>query len=487
MPRSSPTRVRVALLAAGVVAATVVGPGVGAAAASGAVQQALCVGHAPGPCQVSTGQSFVASDQLLRASVSGNAGVQVELQFYAVEFNSAGQVTRLVPSGEPVTGTTARSGTQIVLVPRTVPDLPGGWGFIGLADDDSIDLRTRLGQLVEFSSRHIRLLGDGYAEQKPMGVELDMHVLGHVTGARYWVEYLADDGTWTPVPGQGYTAAQRLRTSPGEREHLTYTVPETLTPGRAYTFRVNTHLNYDGGSDRMVADPVFAEWLVVPVEEGKAKERAGDLDAGKGPGLPDPSPSDEDGAGGDGAGGDDDAPGGAGGSSEDEGEATPVPDIGASADPTAPDPTAPDPMASNPTASNPTAPGAAAPSTATPDIPSTSDGRAPREQESTPEAGDSSLPPEEPSSGPTGGADASGAPTSASPSATGAGAVPAPTSGAGDAVWGEEARTVAAPRAGEAPTPLRWGLAWLLALVLAGPLGWPLVRRRVKATTEDVW
>ncbi len=235
---------------------------------------------------------MAAHDQLLRVRATGNPGTLLTFQFYLVEFNSLGELTGLVASGEPVQATTRALGggrgdlrDPARLVPRTVPDVPGGWGFVGLADDTSLDLTTRLGTVVEFGGRTLKLLGDGYADQKPVGVPLDLQVIGNVPGVGYWVEYLAPDGTWTALPGQGYDASQRLLSSPGEISHLTYTVPEGLVAGQPYRFRVNHHLNYGGAEDRPIASPAYNEWTVVPSEQGEARARGQNFDRTKGPGC----------------------------------------------------------------------------------------------------------------------------------------------------------------------------------------------------------
>jgi len=304
-------------------------------ASAGAGQDALCTGSGKA-CAIVSNDAVAANDQYLSVGVTGNPGIGVRVQFYVIQFNSDGAVTGLVPSGEPTAATTNAAGSAGVvrLVPRTASTVPGGWGFVGLADDDSIDLRHRLGAVVQFGGRTLKLLGDGFAEQKPVGVELDMHVVGNVPRVGYWVEYQDDSGDWVELPGQGYANPVRLDNSPGEISHIPYTLPSALTPGQRYQFRINHHLNFDGRPDVLIDEPSFVQWTVVPSATGASRARGKNLDPSAAP--------DGDGAG--------DSGGGGG--------------AGAGSGPSAPSP-APSRAGARPTAAAPTAgaPSAAAPST----------------------------------------------------------------------------------------------------------------------------
>lgn len=471
MQRSAPPRTRFGLrrpapaLAGLVVVASVAW--LAPAQAGGPSQSALCDGYAVGTCSLSVtiDAGAAAPGQLLRVTGAGNPGTRLVLQFYVVEFNSRGEVTALVPSGEPAEGTTRALGggrgtlDEVKLVPRAVPDVPSGWGFVGLADDSSLDLSTRIGQVVEFGGATLRLLGDGYADQKPVGVPLEMHAIGNVAGVGYWVEYLAADGAWTPVPGQGYGAAQRLLSSPGEISHLSYVVPPELVPGQAYRFRVNHHLNYGGAEDRPIASPAYAEWTVVPSEHGVAGLRDEQLDPAKGPGVPDPE-----------------APAGDDGGEADGGPGRPQgPGPGAPPEPLPPDPSGP----SGPSAPEPSA------ATSAPSAPS-----APAAPSSSPPAPSASAPAPSASAPATTGQGRQDAPAPQAPGATAPGVsspapggkAPAPAS---DSVWGDEARPLVAPRVAQAPDTAKWMLAGALVALLASPALWAWLRRRTASSGQD--
>ncbi|MBM9461774.1 hypothetical protein JK386_17925 [Nocardioides sp. zg-536] len=449
LPASAPTRVARAAAAVCIALVTVVSSSshAGAAGKVGQSQSVLCDGYTAGTCSVTTDSTVAAQDQLLRVSATGNPGAHLVLQFYVIEFNSRGELTGLVPSGAPVDGVTRDLGAgrgrldDARLIPQAVADVPGGWGFVGLAADSSLDLSTRVGQVVEFGGRTLKLLGDRYAEQKPVGVSLSLHVLGNVPGVGYWVEYLADDGTWTPLPGHGYGAAQRLLASPGEISQLTYSVPTELTPGQPYRFRVNHHLNYGGAEDRPVADPAHAEWVVVPSEHGRTQPLGQQFDPTKAAGQPDPR-----------------TPGGGSGGGAGGGGATPPP--------------------ASPPATSPAAPGGAP----APDPTQGDDAPAPAAPR--PADGEQATPPPVTpspagSTGPTDDASSAGAAPSAAPAA------PAPAGTA--TVWGDEPRADAAPRAGETPRPLTWSLTLALLGLVAAPGIWLWWRRRGMADRGESW
>lgn len=281
----------------------------GAAHAAGPTQGALCDGYGgAGGCRVTTDDDTINLGRRVNPSAWGNPGVDVTLMVYLVEFNSAGAITDLVPASAPGRGRTRAVGSgqgvandqTLQLIPYQPDGFPsGGWMFLGLADDTSLDLTKRIGQLIEYGGDTLRLMGDGFAAQKPVGTTLSLDVIGQVPGMKYWVEYRDDAGRWVAVPGQGFHDAQRLSGPPSQRRQLSYLVPGHLTQGRSYQFRVNTELNYGGSPDLPVAHPAFVEWTVipsaVPVSQGRGKDfdptlAPGKKDPAPGPGRPDPNP-----------------------------------------------------------------------------------------------------------------------------------------------------------------------------------------------------
>lgn len=263
------------------------------AAAAGATQDRLCDG-APSGCKISASPDPVLLGWPLTATVQGKANGSFRVQFYVIQFNSAGAITGLVPLGSARDGTTDSRATPSASVALDLgSDLSteGGWGFVGLVDDDSLDLTTRLGAVIGFGNNAPHLLGDGYAYQKPVATELDLQVVGNKR-AGYWVEYQDDRGKWVALPGQGYDDQIYLRNSPGEVGHIAYTVPDTLTRGKPYTFRLNTSLNYSGST--LITKAGFSEWTVVPSDSPKKQGRGKNFDPTLPAGhadQPDPVPS----------------------------------------------------------------------------------------------------------------------------------------------------------------------------------------------------
>lgn len=286
------------LLVAAVLATLTLGPGV--AHAAGPTQDALCDGYGgSGGCRVSTDGDTINLGRRVNPTAWGNPGVDVTVMVYLVEFNSAGAITDLVPASAPARGRTRAVGAgqgvandqTMQLVPYQPDGFPsGGWLFLGLADDTGLDLTKRIGQLIEYGGDTLRLMGDGYAAQKPVGTTLSLDVIGQVPGMKYWVEYRDESGRWVPVPGQGFHDAQRLSGPPSQRRQLSYVVPDTLTQGKNYQFRVNTELNYGGSPDLPVAHPAFVEWTVIPSTTPVSQGRGKDFDATLAPGKPDPTP-----------------------------------------------------------------------------------------------------------------------------------------------------------------------------------------------------
>lgn len=396
-----------------------------AATAAPADQGALCDG-APDGCSVTAEKASVASGQPLNITVRGNPGAEVSLRLYLVEFNSAGAITGLAPQGAEQKATTSDRGRADLAFAPGAGDgdaaSVGGWAFVGLAADDSLDLTHRLGALVAFGNNSVRLLGDGYAYQKPVDTELDLHLIGNKK-AGYWVEYRAEDGTWTPLPGKGPERPTNLRNDPGEVGQIPYTVPAGLTQGKPYTFRLNTTLNYSGGS--LLKDAGFTEWIVVPSDQprqqGRGKNFNPDLPAGTAD-RPDPVPS-----------------------------YTPEPTESATPSPS---PTPSGTGSTPPTTKPPSAKPSSRPSTSRPS-PNPSASRSAQATAST-------SPTPQPS--PT-----LSAPPPATPTPT-----PSASNTADGAVWGNEATPPpAAPlTATPASFPVATATAVLLVLLAAAPLGW---------------
>ncbi|MFC6152295.1 hypothetical protein [Nocardioides yefusunii] len=423
---------------------------------SSSQRSALCDSYA-GECRITvSGTSLggsgdsVNAGQTLGAAAQGNRGATVDLQFFRVEFNRDGELTELVPVGEPVAHTVGGSGARLwVVADRTTST---GWGYVGLASETGNDVSQRMGVFVGYGGNMLRLLGDGYADQKPADTVLDLHVVGQVASVGYWVEYQDESGAWQPVPGQGLTAPQFVDAPANEIGHLSYTVPATLTPGRSYTFRANTQLNYAGG--KLISKPAFATWTVVPSATPQAQDRGQNFDQDKGPAAPTPSagpsapqPSSQP-------------------SSQPSGQATPTrPEASGDSAPSAPAPSAPAPSAPAPSAPAPRAPTPTSPSapvTAPSAVPSSAANSAPSPASGT--------------TAPTTTAPTTTAPTATAPSSTAAG-TGASASGTGP-VWGEEASADLQAVAQPVDSRISGLVGVAVLLLVLAPVTWWVLSRR---------
>lgn len=269
------------------VAALLVGPLAVFAHAGGPQRSALCAGREI--CAI-TPTAQVNVGEVLQLSVRGNSGARLDLQIYSVQFNRSGALTGLVPVGDVETRTTQAAASNLSVPMIADTRTVSGWGFLGLTEEAGQAPDQRLGAFFGFGGAStMLLLGDGYAEQKPTGTPLEMHVVGTQPKVKYWVEYRNDSGTWTAVPGQGMTNAQSFETPSNEVAGISYQVPAHLTRGQGYEFRITSNLNYTTGGN-LVATPAFTEWTVVPSATGGVEQDRGkNFDPSLAPGKPDPT------------------------------------------------------------------------------------------------------------------------------------------------------------------------------------------------------
>lgn len=248
-----------------VLTALVLGASTGAAlvtapalAAESRVTTALCH-EASVPCSIQVPSSWLAGTSQ-QVAVTGNPGVSVRLQAHRVIPRHDG--VELDPLGTPRDVRTDRKG--FASTDMTLPDLPdgtaGGPVLITTADTSSRDLSEVLGAWTSLRARTPVVAGDGFADRKPVGVDLDLRLTAVPTGARYDVEYRTDGG-WrstgrtranSPCPGSGVCS-------------VAYVVPRGLSAGR-HDFRL---VNLASGT-------AVHGWAVVPDGTGKARPRARD-------------------------------------------------------------------------------------------------------------------------------------------------------------------------------------------------------------------
>lgn len=246
-----------------VLTALVLGASTGAAlvtapalAAESRVTTALCH-EASVPCSIQAPTSWLAGTSQ-QVAVTGNPGVSVRLQAHRVIPRHDG--VELDPLGTPRDVRTDRKG--FASTDMTLPDLPdgtaGGPVLITTADTSSRDLSEVLGAWTSLRARTPVVAGDGFADRKPVGVDLDLRLTAVPTGARYDVEYRTDGG-WRstgrpsdipPCPSSGVCS-------------VAYVVPRGLPAGRQ-DFRL---VNLASGTS-------VHSWVVVPDATGKTRARA---------------------------------------------------------------------------------------------------------------------------------------------------------------------------------------------------------------------
>ena len=218
----SPT-LRRALAAAGAVALGLAStPLAHAAPPPGALE--LCQ-EAPSGCAIR-----VADDTREGATnsvtVQGAPHVRVKLRAYQAIADGA-ELKELKPLGDGVEVVTNRGGIATVdlSIPAVVKDASSGWALISVDGVTGTDVSTTVGTFAPFGARIPTVLGDGFAVEKPVGVPLDLHVVGSIRGTRFAVEIEHDDGTWEDVTLQH----THVDAAPDEDAIVQYALPRGLT------------------------------------------------------------------------------------------------------------------------------------------------------------------------------------------------------------------------------------------------------------------
>lgn len=218
--------------------------------------------RAPNGCQV-TGPAEIREGTVLRVSVAGAPNVVSQAMVYRVDLDDQNNVKGLDPIS--VRGTFRLSASGFTSVDLAVPPMArgtAGWAFVSLVGQQGSDVSETVGQFIPLGSRRPMLLGDGFAEEKPVGRSLELHMVGAIPGSRFAVEYLNDHGTWQDVtddtPGAVHVARQLQQVS-----HVRYQVPRGLRANTRYVFRLRNL------SDAALSEP----WSVIPTAHGVPQAR----------------------------------------------------------------------------------------------------------------------------------------------------------------------------------------------------------------------
>lgn len=243
---------RMARLAAGVPAllASAVLATPPAAAAPSTQTAALC-GGSPVTCSIQVAP-VVSESSLTTVAVTGMPGVTVEIELRRADL-SASTVTGLTPLAATVQVTTDANGFGSVDLP--IPTLPdgqaGGPVLFVVADSTGTHWSELLGTWSLLTARTPVLLGDGYAELKPVGVPLELRLAAVPSAGWFAVEF-------TDAAGQLQTASDPAAPPcADQRCTVGYTVPRGLA-ATDYSFRL---------VDRSTG-AVVAAWTVRPDAAG---------------------------------------------------------------------------------------------------------------------------------------------------------------------------------------------------------------------------
>ncbi|MBC9734028.1 hypothetical protein [Nocardioides marmotae] len=151
-------------------------------------------------------------------------------------------------------------GSADLALPTRPVGTHGGPLVVALAEAEGKDLSTVLGAWSELLTPVPEVLGDGYAESKPVGAPLGMALDHVVPGSTFAVER-QDGSAWVAVPGEDGPGAEAAEaTCDDVRCSIPYVVPRGL-PDAATRFRL---------VDLRSGTPVTT-WRVRPHAEGQAR------------------------------------------------------------------------------------------------------------------------------------------------------------------------------------------------------------------------
>lgn len=212
------------------------------------------------PCSVGISDN-VREGAATSIDVTGRALASVDVQLFMLDV-SAGHINGMTPLGRSAGVRLSARGygsAQIPIAPFGIHG-QGGWVLATLADTKWGDPMTIVGHIASIGARSPTVLGDGYGTAKPVATALDMEITNYISGTRFTVEYLGDDGGWHNVlqssseRSEGHQFIMTLR----------YSVPGGLL-AKPYRFRAHN-----------VTDPsaIDQEWIVLPSNQALPQGRA---------------------------------------------------------------------------------------------------------------------------------------------------------------------------------------------------------------------
>lgn len=196
----------------------------------------LC-GHDEVRCSIQAPATWTAG-ATHQVGVTGRPGATLTLQGYRVTVASQGQVTWEAVGPEITVTTDDRgwAGADVTLPPLGTGE-HGGPVVVAPTEAEGEPLNTVLGAWTDLVSTVPEVLGDGFAQSKPVGTPLAL-VLDHVRPGTEYVVERQDPSGWVAVPsGDGPGAPEARTTCTTTRCTVSYVVPRGLGTG-VHDFRL---------------------------------------------------------------------------------------------------------------------------------------------------------------------------------------------------------------------------------------------------------
>lgn len=226
-------------------------------AAPPAQASALCT-DAPHGCGV-TVAAFAREGATVPVVVHGRPGTRVTLMAYQAIIDDQGQLAELTPLGAGQEVLTNSFGAVSVefTIPAVVTHESSGWALISVDGLSSTDTSMTVGTFVPFGARRPKILGDGYASDKPVGEVIEVQAVGAISGSRFVVEYQANDGQWHDITvGEAHASG-----SPAEPFTIAYQLPRGLTD-EPHQLRLSN----------VTDSAISSVWLATPSADGQVAD-----------------------------------------------------------------------------------------------------------------------------------------------------------------------------------------------------------------------
>lgn len=230
-----------------------------APAAPSASTTKLCT-NSPVTCSIQVA-AVVTEATSTSVAVTGRPGTTVEVELRRVSFTGQA-VTAAAAFGPKVRVTT--DGNGFGAADLAIPQLPageaGGPVLFTLADSTGTGFREQLGTWSLLAATTPEVHGDGYAEQKPVGEPLELHLGAVRAGLAYTVEFTDGPGRTHVVSDPSNQACWQ----PADTCVIRYTVPRGLSAA-SYPFRLV----------EQVSGATVHSWTVQPADDGVPQPRTG--------------------------------------------------------------------------------------------------------------------------------------------------------------------------------------------------------------------